>query len=472
MKRKSVEEYQELYAQALRSGDWNSVIVWATELLRDNPQQSGVWGNRGIGLQRLNHPLDAILNHQRALKYEETVNHYCNIGACYQDLDKHDVALSFFEKALAVDSTVPQIHMNMGHSYKWQRKFAEALEAYRQTTVVGPEYVDGHLAYAMLLLKLGRLEEGWKEFEWRWKSDQLPPRGLKFPAWNGEDLNDKTILVYGEQGLGDMIQFGRYTRILAQKYPKAKIIVECRQPVNRLLNTISEVYSVINYGEKVPQVDYIVAMVTLAGMLTPTIESIPTQAKQYKLQLHDIEVWKNRFDEIPEKYKSCLKVGLCWAGMARMSNPQALKIDEVRSLQLSDFAELAKIPNIVWVSLQKGPPADQLKAPPAGMAIVDYTEDMYDFYETCCAIENCDLVISVDTAVCHAAASIGKSTWMLSRWDGCWRWFGDREDSPWYPSMRQFVQKLPDNWDGTLNILASELTNFVESFNKARTRRA
>src|SRR5580692_10324629 len=129
---RSVEECQELYAQAIRGQNWNDVVLWATELLKADPDQPGVWGNRGIGLQRLGHPLDGILNHQRALDYDdESVGHHCNLGACYQDIGRYDLALSYYQKALALDDTVPQVHMNIGHIHKWEKRYTEALEAYR-----------------------------------------------------------------------------------------------------------------------------------------------------------------------------------------------------------------------------------------------------------------------------------------------------------------------------------------------------
>ena len=463
MQRRSVDEYRELYVQAMSTKNWNDVAIWSTELLKLDQAQPHIWGNRGIALQNLGHPLDGLLNHQRALDYDsESVTHYCNVGACHQDLHQYDKALEFYHKALEVDSTVPQVYMNIGHIHKWEGRYAEALEYYRKSVEYGPKYVDGHLSYGFMLLKSGQLEEGWKEFEWRWQSEQLPPRGLSIPQWNDEDLNGKTILIYGEQGLGDIIQFARYARVLAGYYPEAKIILEGKQQVKRLLQTIPEVDQVINFGEKLPKVDYAIAMITLAGKLTPTLSDIPTIDREYLLKPDDVDTWRNKFAEIPAPHSGKIKVGICWAGMARMNNAMALKVDEMRSLALADFSNLVTIPDILWISLQKGPPAEQLKKPPAGMFIADYTEDMYDFYETCCAIEQCDLVITVDTAVCHAAASIGKPTWMLSRWDGCWRWFGDREDCPWYPSLRQFVQNAPDDWSQTMLKMQKELRKFVK----------
>ena len=463
MSRKSVEEYQELYAQALRAANWNDVAIWSTELLKIEPAQPGVWGNRGIALKNLGHPLDGLLNIQRAVDYDaEFVGHYSNMGACYQDLMRYDKALEFYLKALEIDNTVPQVHMNIGHIHKWQKRYDEALVAYRKAVECGPDYVDGHLSLAFMLLKAGQLEEGWKEYEWRWKSEQLSPRGLKIPQWNDENLNDKAILIYGEQGLGDIIQFARYARALASFYPHAKIIIEGKQQLKRLLETIPEVDQVINFGEKIPKVDYAISMISLAGKLTPSMKDIPALEREYLLKPDDVDVWKNKFSEIPAPHSGKIKIGICWAGMARLNNVMALKVDEMRSLALSDFAGMADIPDILWVSLQKGPPAEQIKKPPANMFIADYTEDMYDFYETCCAMEQCDLVIAVDTAVAHAAASIGKPTWMLSRWDGCWRWFGDREDCPWYPTLRQFEQTAPYDWHNILLKMEQELRKFVK----------
>lgn len=458
MQRKRLEELQGLYAQAMATRNWNDVAIHSTEILLIDPTLAWLWSDRGVALQRLGHPLDAILNYDKALSLQASANAYNNKGSAYQELQKIDEALECFHKSLEINPEIAQTHMNIGHVHKWVGKNDLAIQAYRKCTELDPNYADGHLALAMLLLKTGQLEEGWKEYEWRWRTDQLPPRGLKSPQWDGkQDLTNKTILVYAEQGLGDIIQFGRYLRVLGNRHPRCKIIVEARQPVKRLLETVTEVYAVINYGEKVPLVDYVIPMMTLGALFTPHMHEIPAYECEYLLNYDDVETWGRRFAILPEG----VKVGICWAGMSRMNNPVAAKIDEIRSASLDQLRSLAKVEDVMWISLQKGPPAEQIKAPIPGMKIADFTEDMYDFYETCCAIQHCDLVIAVDTAVCHAAASIGKPTWMLDRWDGCWRWFGDREDSPWYPSLRKFNQTAPFDWSGILFKMEEELVKFV-----------
>lgn len=462
MQRRSFDQAKELFLNALATSNWNDVAVFATEMLMIDDTHPWAWANRGVAYSNLGFPLDAILNYDRAIALDSASPiAYINKGAAYWDMEKVEAALSCYGEAIKRDPNISQTHMNVGHIKKWQGHDKQALECYRRAVELDPNYPDAQMALGMLLLKLEQFKEGWAHYEWRWKSNQATPRGLKQPQWDGKDLTNKNILIYGEQGLGDIIQFARYARILAQQFPRCRIIVEARHPVKRLLETVPEIYAVINYGDRVPEVDYVVPMITLAGMLTPNTGHIPSTDKEYLLRSTDVDNWSNRMANLPEG----LRVGICWAGMARTAHPQALKVDQLRSGTLAMFAPLAQVPDVTFVSLQKGPPAMEVQRPPAGMTIGDYTEDMYDFYETCCAIENCDLVISVDTAVVHAAASIGKPTWLLSRWDGCWRWFGDRQDSPWYPSLRQFVQPQPHDWDGMMRKVALALAEVVETKN-------
>lgn len=472
MQRKTYEEVKELFVMSYHNQNWSEAIIWSTELLsrfENNLQAenylSRIWDNRGTAIQQLGHYLDAIVSFDKALETETNkilrARIYCNRGAAYYDMGNIVKAKGSLFQAIELEE-VPQALLTLGNAYKHEGNIEKALAYYRRSSTVDPQYADGHFVYGMALLSVGHFQEGWKEYDWRWKTNQLPARKMKCPQWNGEDLTNKTILVYGEQGLGDIIQFSRYANILANRYPKAKVIVEGRPQLKRLLETIPNIYAVISVGEKLPELDYAVPMMTLAGILTPIIESIPSRDREFYLDYRDVDAWSTRFKELPKG----LKIGVCWAGLSRRHQPAAVAIDAIRSTELKALAPLAKIPGIVWVSLQQGNPADEIKTPPAGMTIADWTEDMYDFYETCCAIENCDLVISVDTAVVHAAASLGKPTWLLSRWDGCWRWFGTREDSPWYPSLRQFTQPAPGDWNGMLQKVAKELAVFVESHSK------
>lgn len=455
---KSYQEALGLYAKAMASQNWNDVALWTTELLKYDDGTAHIWGNRAIAMSHLGHPLDAILNVDRAIAISPTAPHYSNKGAFYWDMDDKKKALHWLHEAINIEP-LSQTYMTRGNIYKNTGYLTKAIVDYRRCIEIDPNYADGHLVLGMALLKAGYLEEGWKEYEWRWKTSQTPPRNLKCPQWNGEDLTNKTILVYGEQGLGDVIQFARYASQLANLFPRAKVIVEGRPALKRLLNGLPDIYSVVNIGDSLPELDYGIAMLTLAGKLTASVNFIRSEQRQFCLNPNDVSNWGNRVRELPEG----LKVGVCWAGMSRTDSPEADAIDQLRSTSLEMFAPLAKIKGITWVSLQKGPPSTQVQTPPTGMVIADMTEDMIDFYETACVIANLDLVISVDTAVLHVAASVGTPTWLLSRWDGCWRWFGDdRKDSPWYPSLRQFSQPAKHDWPNLMKEVAAELAAFIK----------
>lgn len=460
--RKTFEECQDLFMRARATRNMNDMAVWATELLTYDETLPWVWASRGEALAGLGHHIDAILNYDRALELQQDDDQkailYSNKGAAYWDMFNAAKAKIWLNKALDLNP-MAQTYLTLGNIHKFEGRLTQAINSYRLAVRAMPDYADGHLMLGMALLKAGFLQEGWKEYEWRWKTEQLPARQLKCPQWNGEDLSGKTILVYGEQGLGDIIQFARYADILQNHFPTAKIIVEGRPALKRLLNTLKGAYAVINVGERLPALDYAIPMLTLAGFFTPTIGSIPSYSG-YRLDINDVDLWAEKFKQLPTGTK---KIGICWSGMARTSHPSALAVDQLRSTTFDTFAPLGDIPNITWVSLQKGPQAEQTKTPPRGFTIADFTEDMYDFYETACAAKNCDLVITVDTAVAHACGSVGVPTWVLSRWDGCWRWFGDRSDSPWYPSITQFEQPAPHDWAGLMNKVAKELRTRLDS---------
>lgn len=464
------QELMMRYARAVHQQNWPDVMTWTTEIIAKNDQMAHVWANRAVALEKLGFPIDAILNVDKAIELEpDNAAHYSNKGAYYWTANNEEKALANLDKAIEIEP-IGQTYMTKGNIYKNRKEMDKALEAYRKCVEMAPTYADGHLVLGTMLLKMGQLEEGWKHYEWRWVTDQLPKRKLRVPEWDGKaDLNGRVILVYGEQGLGDLIQFARYVRPLKKRYPEVKIVLEGKAPTKRLFKTISEVIDVINFGDKLPPIDYGIPMLTLAAFFTPTLGSIPYSPPEFRIEPDDIENWGLKFDQFPPLQHG-VKVGICWAGMSRADHPHADAIDKIRSTTLQTFAPLQEIPGIVWISLQKGPPKEDLKNAPPKMIIGDFADDMLDFYETCCAIANCDLVISVDTAVLHAAASIGVPTWLLSRWDGCWRWFGDGEHSPWYPSLRQFVQPKPHDWAGLIEIVGKELRQFVESRNRLDTR--
>ena len=206
-----------------------------------------------------------------------------------------------------------------------------------------------------------------------------------------------------------------------------------------------------------------VSLMSLPERFGTTLESI-TGTPYLSVPPSRVASWGSRLAQAADgkgkPLSNRLKVGLVWAGDPRPDEPLANLTDKRRSLSLDCFAPLAGVQGIAWVSLQKGLPAKQAADPPAGLDLIDIMDHVTDFADTAAVIKNLDLVITVDTAVAHLAGGLGAPVWVLSRYDGCWRWLLDREDSPWYRSVRLFRQKAPGAWDDVVRDVTEALAGF------------
>jgi len=291
----------------------------------------------------------------------------------------------------------------------------------------------------MALLLSGKFREGWAEYEWRWRTRRAAAEVRRFPlpAWGGEPIGDKTILVHAEQGHGDTLQFCR----LASNVPARGIILEVQPPLVRLLSSLAGPRVVIARGEKLPPHDLHCSLMSLPFALDTTLETIPAEVPYLKADSRDVDDWRRRLAHLPGR-----RVGLCWAGGRSPTNREQNRDDDRRSLHLTALAPLASIEGISFVSLQTGPPAAQATHPPAGINLHDFTAALHDFGDTAALVECLDLVISTDTATPHLAGALGKPVWLMIRNDACFRWLRGRDDSPWYPTMRLFRQSAPGDW--------------------------
>jgi len=385
----------------------------------------------------------------------------------YMDLERWGSALDDFKRANARNNKIPEVYFNIASTLLRQRKVRESLEYFRKAISLKPDYPNAHLSLAMAQLMLGEYEEGFKEFEIRWDCGQMKKRGLPYPVWEGQKAQDPNdiLLLYGEQGMGDSIQFCRYAKLVKAKWG-GKVYLEVQQPLVRLLRGIEGVDGIVALGEKLPYgIRTCIAMLSAPRVLKTTLETIPNETPYLFYDDYRAALWQERLKSLPPG----LKVGICWAGMNREDDVTARSIDSRRSMPLATFKPLGSLKGISWVSLQLGPPKEQLRLNPAGMTIGDWTSDLYDFFDTAALIQCLDLVITVDTSVAHVAGGLGKPTWLLSRYDACWRWLMDRDDTPWYPTMRLFTQKKPYDWDGVLERMIMPLQTLA---NQARQRDA
>lgn len=345
---------------------------------------------------------------------------------------------------------------NQGHLLYSQRQYLQSIAIFRQAIAAEPRLVQAHVNLATALLITGQYIEGWQEYEWRsqlpWlKASRLPCS--EHTLWqSGINIKNKTLFLLPEQGYGDNIQFVRYAALAAAQ--GARVILGCPKDLSRLFTPVEGVHRIITDGDTMPLFDYHSYLPSLPALFNTTLETIPANIPYLTADPQLVTAWAKQLSA-----RKKLRVGLTWAGAGEKGPKENLSgpIDKRRSLHLSQLAPLATLENIEFYSLQKGMPAQQVSEMQEKFPLIDYTEKINDFADTAALIENLDLIITVDTAVAHLAGAMGKPTWMLCRFDGCWRWLEGRQDSPWYPTLRIFRQNTPDKWEDVIAEIVFEL---------------
>jgi hypothetical protein len=282
---------------------------------------------------------------------------------------------------------------------------------------------------------MGELRKGFRKYEWRWldKTNGIARRSCPQPLWmGGSDVTGRTIMLYGEQGLGDAIQFVRYAPLVASR--GATVLLEVPKALVPLMQGLEGVSRVFGNGEELPVTDFHCPLLSLPLALGTTMETIPASIPYLSANRAAAARWHSKLTMASGKL-----VGLCWRG-----NP-AHKGDLDRSIGLEEMSSLMKLPNVRFVSLQKDVNDDDV-AKMKGMGIMDISSELNDFADTAAVVSILDLVISVDTSVVHLAGALGKPVWVLLPYVPDWRWLLKREDSPWYPTARLFRQPKARDW--------------------------
>jgi hypothetical protein len=316
-----------------------------------------------------------------------------------------------------------------------------------------PDHPDIHGNLGAALLRVGAYEEGWREHEWRLHPAALNSRHRDLPGrpWRGESLAGRSILLYGEQGFGDMVQFARYATPVAAA--GGRVVLAVAPELRELLGSVPGVSDVVPLEGPLPDCDFHAALMSCPHLLSTTLQTVPGDCPYITADPHRVALWAEHLRGLPG-----LRVGLVWAGNPRLANPALSRVDARRSLPLTRLRSLLVLPGVSMVSLQKGAAAAaQIADLPADERPLDPMAAVSSFADTAAILANLDLVITVDTAVAHVAGALGRPVWILSRHDGCWRWLEGREDSPWYPTARLFHQRRPGDWDGVIERMARDL---------------
>ena len=450
--RAGLAEYKSLGAELHQCGRLDLAIKIYRNFLQKAPDDTDAWNNLGVALQSRGRLDEALAAFYRALETRPPQAHlYCNMANVYVDKRDDEQAHRYYQQALELDPDSIATLGSLGSYYLTQMRLEEARKCLDKAIALDPGFAGAYTNRAVLHLLQGNLEAGWREYDARFNSPDVVRRygrrEFSSPMWDGRPIPGRTLLVYAEQGFGDSIQFCRYLPLVRQRVDH--LVFESRPELVRLMHTLPGKIECVARRDDfaLPGIhfDYQIPLMSLPRIFNTNLETIPAQIPYLNAEPELIKEWGQRIRGHGRK------VGLVWAG-----SPDHRR-DRDRSLNPEQLIPLFQCREITFYSLQAGPAARQITAFPEGSNIIDLGTDISDFADTAAIIANLDLVISVDTSVAHLAGALGKPIWLLVYHPTEWRWLLDREDSPWYPTMRLFRQGSDRDWRPVLRRLIAEL---------------
>ncbi|XGV97289.1 MAG: tetratricopeptide repeat protein [Leptolyngbya sp. BL-A-14] len=444
------------FANALRhKGRTKEAIAHYQEAIAIRPNYADAHNNLGLIYFAESNFEQAAACYRQAITvrpdFPQAHNH---LGNALKELGDFDGAITHYERAIALKPDYAKAFNNWGNIFRDRGALQEAVQYYNQATAIEPEFAEAHWNKALTLLLNGELQAGFAEYEWRWQVNLptfQPMRPLSQPCWDGSALAGKTIFLHAEQGMGDMIQFARYVPLVAQR--GGRIVLECHAPLVNLFKQLPGVQAIVSYGSTPPPFDVHAPLMSLPHILGITLDTIPANIPYLQLPASPAPLLPLPLSSLhPTPHTPHpLKVGLVWSG-----NPQN-PYNRTRACPLDQLLKLAELPGVVLYSLQKELSERDRSLLQAHPNVEDLRERLHDFVETAALIHQLDLVIAVDTSVAHLAGALGKPVWLLLPFAPDWRWMLEREDSPWYPTMRLFRQPSYGDWESVIQAVKTVL---------------
>ena len=439
-----------------RQGRRGDAIACFEQALAVRPDYPDALYSLGAVLQAQDRLDAAAARYERAVALRpDHAESWYGLGGVRHRQGQAAVARHCYERAVALKPDWPDPYSNLGVLMKDQGDLAGAMAMLDRAIALKPDFADAQLNQAMIRLMTGDFAGGWRQHEWRWQTRQLDPdrRNLSMPCWDGTDGDGRTMLVWAEQGLGDSLQFCRYIKLLTER--GWRVVVEVPDPLLRLLRSLGDAVTVLPIGGAASRpIDCHCPMLSLPLLFGTALPTIPARLPYLAADAAAAASWQTRLAALGPG----LKIGLVWAGNPGRLSAMHAGVDTRRSIPLERLAPLLAADGVRFVSLQKDRRAGE---EPARYGMLDPMGEVRDFADTAAIVAALDLVIAVDTSVVHLAGALGQPVWLLNRFDSCWRWLRDRDDSPWYPGLRQFRQKMPGDWDGVVAAAAAALAELV-----------
>jgi tetratricopeptide (TPR) repeat protein len=413
------------------------------------PNNAAFHNNLGNVLIRLSRSDEALLCYQQAVRLQpaEPVYH-SNLANALTLAGRPEEAEACCRQALRVRPAFADARHNLAITLAAQGKFAEALTHNEEALRLEPEHPGARNCRALWWLQHGDFARGWPEYEWRWAVHGVTRRTFREPQWDGSALQGRTILLYAEQALGDTIHVIRYAPLVKER--GGTVVVECQPPLAPLLAGCPGIDRLVPRGSPLPPFDVQAALLSLPRLFGTTPETVPANVPYLFARPDLVAAWHRELTAEP-----AFKVGIAWQGSLTFAG------DRMRSAPLRHFAPLARVEGVRLLSLQKGPGREQLRSVAGRFAVTDLGSTLDEttgaFVDTAAVMMNLDLVVTTDTSVAHLAGALGVPVWVALSVGPDWRWLLEREDSPWYPSMRLFRQSRPHDWDEVFERMAAEL---------------
>ena len=427
----------------LSARKWDEAIHCFTQALAICPDSAAAYALSATAYEKKNQAKQALSNYTRAYELEPDNSDYLyNLALACQKSGLLTQAEKYYLKLLSQQPDYADALANIGRLYQDRNRPEAALYYYEKDLKLRPDDPDSHFNLAFIHLLTGNYEAGWREYEWRFKrtaAKRTYPHSFKQPRWQGEPFPGKTLLIHGEQGYGDNFQFVRY--IPRVKELGGRILLEVQPALVSLFEQLPDIDQILIYNPQQPPAaffDFYIPLLCLPRIFNTTPDSIPAPEPRLSAP-----------EQLNEKWSFLLasprrKIGLVWGGN-RMPDP-------LRSCSAQEFFPLCESDGFDFYGLQTGPAAEEavcLQSAPNFQQ--NLGPELNSFADTAAIIAQLDLVITIDTAVAHLAGAMGCPVWVLLPLAPDWRWFLERKDSPWYPSMRLFRQTEPGNWQQPIN---------------------
>ena len=440
-------------AQAKRLHEANGICA---DVLAASPDHPAALALQGIIAGMSGNPDAAVVLLRKAIALRPgNATWYAHLSSLCRSTYLMDEALAAGQESIRLDPNNPEHLVNLSLIFVDVDDRERATACLLRAIGLRHDHADGHLALAQTLLAAGDFDPGWMEYEWRnlTEAGKATMPAMTSAAWNGMHIPNGRLLLVGDQGYGDTIQFARYIPMAAERCQE--LIVGCSAEMAPLLANIPGVARYCHRWTDVPGHAVHCRLSSLPYLFHTRLDTIPSGIPYLKAEPGRVAYWRERLDaSLPRGLR---RIGLAWTG--RPTHPN----DRRRSMALAQLAGLGSAGAAAFVSLQKPMPARDIPSLPLFPGMTDLSQDLEDFGETAALIENLDLVITVDTSMGHLAGALGKPAWILIPKAADWRWLLEREDSPWYPTVRLFRQQKPGAWEGPLQRLRAALAAELES---------